>query len=266
MKNIVLVGAGKWGQNYIKTLAGFDVKLMVANRSNWKNLIDENPDGVIIATPPDSHIEIAKYSLSRDIPTMIEKPVCLSSQELEMLEEYNAAVLINHIHLFSQAFQNMKWVVGQIDKIFSLGYGPGPIRDYSSLWDYGCHDIAMILYMAEDVPNAIKIEPIKTLTGELFNIQMFFDEFESESLVGNGGAHPIRKFKIHGDGLVYTYDDKLRPEYHSPPLANALDIFINAIGGQDDNRLGLDLAINVTKILEIGQNNLNKRVSINIAT
>ena len=104
MKNIVLVGGnGKWGQNYISTLKYFqDINLQVATRENWKQLIDKNPDGVIVATPPDSHIEIASYSLSKNIATMIEKPLALSLQEAETLKQFTAPILVNHIQLFTK--------------------------------------------------------------------------------------------------------------------------------------------------------------------
>lgn len=268
MKNIVLIGAGKWGKNYITTLASFEgINLSVATRDTWKQLIDGKPDGVIIATPPSSHIEIASYALERNIATMIEKPLCLSSQELSSIQA-TAPVLVNHIHLFATAFHSLKVATQdiKIEKIFSLGYNNGPHREYSSLWDYGSHDIAMVLYLAKQNPHKINTELVKTVRGDLFNVTMYFDKFESESLVGNGGAHPIRKFKIHGEGLKYIYDDKIRPAHHAPPLTNALNVFIKAIDGVEDDRLGLDLAIKVTKILELCQNNLNKSISINIAT
>ena len=112
MKTIVLIGAGKWGQKYISTMATIpDVKLVVADRSNWKRAVDEHPDGVIVCTPPESHVEIADYAMSRGMPAMIEKPLSLSLVEAEQLKKYQVPVLVNHVHLFSDAYQNIKKLV-----------------------------------------------------------------------------------------------------------------------------------------------------------
>lgn len=260
--NILLIGNGKWAQNYISTLSLFpNINLSIANRNNWKELINNNPNGVIVCTPPDSHIEIAEYSLLKQIPTMIEKPLSLSLHQAERLQQYKSVILVNHIHLFSTAYQNLKKLINpnKIDRIVSLGFNKGPIRSYSSLWDYGCHDLSMILDLSNQIPNDIKIEKIITETGELFNIKLQFKTFETESLVGNGGLKPIRKFKIISDGLILIYDDNLRPSNHVAPLTNALNVFIDSISNKYDYRLGLDLSLKIIKILDYCQKELDSR-------
>jgi hypothetical protein len=260
MKNLLLIGNGKWGQKYISTLSAFpNVKLQVATRSNWKSLVDERPDGVMVCTPPESHVELAAYSLEKDIPTMIEKPLSLSVAEASILQKFSAPILVNHIHLFSTAYQNLQRMIKPhtIDKIVSLGYNNGPIRSYSSLWDYGCHDLSMILDLTRTFPFGIQANQISTDTGSLFNIKLDFVTFSAESLVGNGGQKPVRKLKVECGGLKIAYDDKMRSPNHSPPLTNALNTFIRAIDGEKDYRLGLDLSIKVIKILESCHNLLN---------
>ncbi len=112
--NILLIGKGAWGKNYIKTIDSFfpKIKLTVADRTNWKQLIDKGPAGVIIATPPDSHIEIAKHALRENILCLIEKPLALSLNEAKELEQYsNVPILIGHIYLFSNWFQKIKNII-----------------------------------------------------------------------------------------------------------------------------------------------------------
>lgn len=250
---LLLVGNGKWAQNYISTLVGLsDVQLKIANRDSWKSLIDEYPDGVIVCTPPSSHIEIAEYSLQRNIPTMIEKPLSLSYQEASTLKQYRAPVLVNHIHLFSTAYQHLKSVITpqRINSIVSLGFNKGPVREYSGLWDYGCHDLSMILDLMNGCPSTISASEVRTKHGSLFNIKLKFGQTETESLVGNGGEKRVRKLKVEYDGLKLVYDDKLRPSTHGLPLANALKVFLASINGGSDSRLGVGLALDVLKILE----------------
>lgn len=252
---LLLVGAGNWGQKYISTLSKYsNIKLEIANRNNWKQLIDSRPDGVMICTPPSSHIEIAEFALERNIPTMIEKPLSLSLEEAHKLKKYeHIPILVNHIHLFSETYNLLKYKADAIDRIVSLGFNNGPIRDYSSLWDYGPHDISMIMDLMEPMdwlPDQVNATQIETKNGFLFDIKMKFKNIETESLVGNGGVHPVRKLKIESGGLQIIYDGKAIQKDRFSPLENALQVFMGAIHGTDDRRLGLDLSFRVLNVLE----------------
>lgn len=268
MKNIVIVGKGSWGKKIIDTLQ-YDLQIIptIATRDNWKDLIDKKPEGVIIATPPSSHIEIAEFSLSRQIPTFIEKPLALTLSEAQKLSKYkDVPILVNHIHLFSEQFSNLVNIIHAsnqpIDQIASIGCNNGAFRDYSSLFDYGCHDIAMILYLVGyyskmKLPN-INIEQVKTDIGELYKIDLIFDNFTSQSLIGNGAKHKIRKFKVICNGISVIYNDVKNRDKNSP-LYHALNTFLYSIdNGIHDDRLGVDLSIQTIKILENCQALLKK--------
>lgn len=246
---LLLIGSGVWGKNYIKTLEDFNVNLTVANRHNWKQLIDENPDGVIVCTPPQSHIEIASYSLEKDIPTMIEKPLSLSLSEAMELEKFSAPILVNHIHLFSKQYQYIKNVIdiNSIKSISSAGFNTGPYRDYSSLWDYGPHDLSMILDLLNKDPKSVYINKYPYLNGEIYSIELLFDKLKTISIVGNGGLFKQRKLSIDSYPR-YVYDDSIPSS--SKPLSNALEVFMDVINGIDDYRLGLKLSFRIIKILE----------------
>jgi Oxidoreductase family, NAD-binding Rossmann fold len=259
MKNIVLVGSGKWGKNYISTISAMPhIKLIVATRDNWKQLIDDKPDGVIVCTPPESHIQIATWALEREIPVMIEKPLSLSRTEANALLKFNSPILVNHIHLFSKAYQDMRQIISErsIDRILSMNFNNGPIRTYSSLWDYGCHDIAMVLDLVKNDPNIISAQEVLNDRGSLFSIKLQFDTFNAESLIGNGGHKLVRQFKVETDGLKLTYEDLKRPPSHPMPLTSAINVFLDSLDGKPDYRLGLDLSLRVMRVLETCQNRI----------
>src|SRR5271157_4365663 len=126
--SILLVGTGHWGKVYMETFAKYFPReqLEIGTRQNWKSKIDERPDGVIVCTPPNSHVEIALHALQQDIPVMIEKPLALSLKDCERLQGFKACILVNHIHLFSQGYQHLKRILGseEIDSIETFGLGP----------------------------------------------------------------------------------------------------------------------------------------------
>lgn len=255
---LLLIGAGKWGTNYISTLSSFEnIELTVANKENWQHLIDQRPDGVIIATPPQSHIQIAEHAASYQIPIMLEKPAALSSAELQILNCYKPLILVNYIHLFSDAYE---WMIRSIDvdaitKISSHGYNMGPFRNYSSLWDYAPHDLAMILYLLKEYPTYLEIQKIAN-TNSLFSLEMIFNKCATYSMIGNGATSVCRDFIVEFNGMTLKYDDQVRPFSHAQPLNKALSIFIQSIQGHADNRMGLELSLQITKILECCDNKL----------
>jgi len=264
--NIVLVGSGKWGKNYISTIQSYfpNVNLIVANRDNWKDLIDKKPYGVIIATPPNSHIEIACHALMNDIPVMIEKPLSLSLKEAKVLNVFSAPILVNHIHLFSEGYEKIKRLVdvNDITAIKTCGYGQGLPRQYSSLWDYGPHDLAMILDIIGEMPDKIDV---KKLTGDMyalymeFIVNMDFGLIKTETILGSGANCKTRHIEIHSDGIILSYNDVNKPAHHKPALNTALEVFFKSIDGQLDPRLGLDLSFKILKILEDCDNLLIKK-------
>lgn len=254
MKKIVLIGAGKWGKNYISTIKTLPIQLEIASRHNWQSLVQNHPDGVIIATPPESHIDIAEYVMSRGIPTMIEKPLSLSLSEAQQLQKYSVPVLVNHIHLFSYGYQFIKEITKNksITAIRSIGLGSNSPRNYSTLWDYGPHDLSLILDLLQTMPVSVKVSK----KYDIFNIDLEFEHCKTQSTIGISNFGKTRLLQVECDGLCLCYDDLKRPNHHPSPLENAIQVFIQSIDGGEDNRIGLKLSMKVLQILEACQNNI----------
>lgn len=248
MFNIVIVGNGSWAQIYKSTVQKSfpNISLTTANRSNWKSLINNKPDAVIVCTPPSSHIEIAQYSLEKSIATMIEKPLSLSLKEAETLKQYSAPILVNHIHLFSKQYMQVKFDLNchKINYIRTTGQGDKPERkDYNDLWDYAPHDIAMILDLAGKYPKSIKCELISP---RKYGIVLEFDQFSSHSVVGFGVKR--RSLVVSSHYNILEYSDRFPS--NDLPLTNAIQVFVDSLGGKKDYRLGLDLSLNVLRVLD----------------
>jgi predicted dehydrogenase len=261
MKNLLLIGAGKWGSNYIHTAHNLpDVNLIVSHKDVWKDSLS-NIDGVIIATPSETHIRICEYIMSHHIPVLVEKPLAFSAKEISTIEKYHTPILVNYIQLFTRGYQTIKKVIDcdKITNIVTRGYNKGPIRNHSSMWDYGPHDLSMILDLTQKNPNQIQVEEIKNGQYSLFKILLHFDEFISTSLIGNGGDDGRhRNLSIESDGIKYVYDDTHMPKDHKPPLLNVLETFLQMIDGKKDYRMGLDLSIKITNILSYCQEHLDR--------
>jgi predicted dehydrogenase len=166
---LALVGAGRWGRNYIRTIASLDgVELVaVASRNaetaglappgcrlvgDWRDLTDAaDVEGVIVASPPGTHAEILIAALDREKAVLIEKPVVMSRRDATRirtaLDARPAIILVDHTHLFHPAFRALRREAashGPVRAIKSSAGNHGPYRrDVSVLWDWAPHDLAM---------------------------------------------------------------------------------------------------------------------------
>lgn len=287
---LALVGAGSWAKNYVRALENFsNVELVaMARRKNvrpdflpekctlhtdWQDFHRrgfENLDGIIVAT--DFPFTFVHDYLHSGIPVLAEKPVIIDNSFIESLELSTGAckgkLLVNYIHLFSDPFQELKKIVGdnKIIRICSSGFGPSKTREhFSPLWDYGPHDLSMILSLIQSYPTEIDIQTHnKTRAGHSFRINLRFGDIKTKSIVGNGTIVKSRYFSVtyekNGSEYSVTYDDmspgKLfldgkRIDYPSidAPLENSIESFLELIDGKNDPRHGVELTTKITKIL-----------------
>jgi hypothetical protein len=186
---------------------------------------------------------------------MIEKPLALSYQEATALQQYSTPILINHIHLFSEPYQTAKQAINPstLQWIQTCGGGDNPLRDYSDLWDWGAHDLAMILDLAQTMPLSVQCwEP----RPRWFQISLEFKTFSAWCGVGQTpNGEKIRSLSVSDHNITYECKNMLQSTFE-PPLINAIRVFLAAIHGRSDSRLGLDLSFKVLQILEKCQESL----------
>lgn len=144
---IAVAGAGLFGREHIRTLAGIDevtiagiadpgetarnavaaehgIALAVADVTE---LLDRAaPDGLVIATPGQTHVPIAMQALARGIPVLVEKPVAMNLAEADALIEAEKAstafVLPGHILRFSAGYREALAILrsGEIGDLVSV--------------------------------------------------------------------------------------------------------------------------------------------------
>ena len=140
-KKICVVGSGRWGRNHIKTLselgylagivesrsevrAECEVKYPgVKTFSSIKDAVHEDFDGFTVATPAETHFEIAGYIIKHKRPVLVEKPITLKVEEArrlkKMAEDNGVNLMVGHLLLFHPAIQKIKEMIedGKIGKL-----------------------------------------------------------------------------------------------------------------------------------------------------
>jgi predicted dehydrogenase len=201
-----LIGGGRWGRNYVKTIAALDGARLVrlgdpdaaawtvadgscATTADWREVAAaDDLDGVIIAAPPSWHARMVRAAVEAGRAVLVEKPLTLDAAEAADLGAFVAAhgglVMVDHIHLFNPAFRRLKALVGgsgPIREIHAVMGNHGPFRtDASVLWDWGAHGVAMCLDLlgtavSEVTAERLETRPIEGTTGEILDLHLRFN-------------------------------------------------------------------------------------------
>ena len=232
-----LIGVGKWGINYIKTIENIDkvnlkkiACLKPKNKlelfknyeltDNWREITESSDiDGVIIATPPKSHFEIAKEAIQNKKPIILEKPITLSSSHANLLINLalknKVLVKVNHVYLYHPIFRFLKNHISKrldLISIYTLSGNYGPFRkDVSSLWDWAPHDLSMCLDLIGEMPLKIDSKFTKKSETNNFNSNIninlrFKKNIYAELNIGNLMQFKERFLRLDFTNTSYIFD------------------------------------------------------------
>ena len=263
MIKLGLIGLGRWGGIYLKTVSEMSgVKILrAAGRAHQQHTLVEYPDveftddwgsicsdptldGIIVATSPQSHYEVTKLALDNGIPCIVEKPFTLSLAETIELQRIqlrsNVLCMVAYTHLFSPAYKHLKSRVYKssgIKKIYSEGFSSGPYRRaVPVLWDWGSHEISMCLDLLQMpvLSSTLSILYSNDLSEQekIYCLRMMFPQnIEATCLFGNAAEYKRRDFFVDCGDEHFLYDglsDGLSKSFHARDLSADSDIFKRA--------------------------------------
>lgn len=133
---LLVIGKGRWGETYAQTLKKLKIPFRQATR-DWHCFV---PDGIIIATPPESHFGIARVALGRKIPVLVEKPIALQASQAHELVSMGGIAFAGHTRLYSPAWREWRRPAKQVR---------ATVADW---WDWGPHAVAMAFDLGCETP------------------------------------------------------------------------------------------------------------------
>jgi len=216
MFRICLVGFGRWGKVYFETINRLDfctLDCIVLNKTSpsidqeigvpifhcLEDVIGTRKiDGFIIATPPATHLNLAKICLSSKLPVLVEKPYTMNFEQASQLTniaiENNVMCMVGYQHLFADNFLTLKKLVDFNSshlEVYSEGLSDGPFRSNVSVFrDWGSHEFAMAIDLFNEIPMSYAL---KKIVGEKENaakgvylMELFFSsDRKYTSIFGN---------------------------------------------------------------------------------
>lgn len=248
-----IAGTGPWGQAVSKAIGGLGFDCQPCDRhgafQDYDKLLDW-ADIIWIATRPGTNCDLAARSLKAGRPTVVEKPVAFTGQEVRKLvklsKDRQVPLIVDYIHLFCA---NLGLIAKPTESLDIEIGGNGPQRDYSDLWDYGSHAVAIALNHIQSplISATIGRSIIESSEHESGNhrIKMHFSGGQECDILTGNKFHQ-KTAKVKSQGLYMA-------EWNGRMWAYKLQTLISTIA-----RLHLrgeyftngDLAVEVTDLLE----------------
>lgn len=235
-----VVGAGAWGRNHVRTVAGLaeaelaavcDVDAKVRERAARQHpaaLVTGDlaallgaVDAVIVASPAATHATIARQAIEAGKPVLVEKPFALSVEDAEAVARLGAErkvpVLAGHLLVYHPAVDRLRELVrtGELGKLFYL-YGLrvnlGQVRkDENALWSFGPHDVSVALYLLGEQPVRVAAHGKSYLQPGIEDVVFLTMEFASGVLAHVQlswlDPHKERKLTVVGAKKMVVFDD-----------------------------------------------------------
>jgi len=236
---IGVIGGGYWGQNIIRACADLEVLAGVCDtdqgvRNRVKRdfpdvavheelatLLDDRIDAVIIASPAETHAELALAALAKRKHVYVEKPMAMSLEEGERMvaaaEAAKCQLFVGHVLLYHPAVRKIQALlaenaIGRVWHLRSRRLSLGKLRQRETVWwSFAPHDIALMLSVMGEEPmsaTASRAGWLSMRIPDLAYADFQFSQGRTAHIeVGWLDPHKSSRLDIFGTSGVLTFED-----------------------------------------------------------
>jgi predicted dehydrogenase len=240
---IAILGCGYWGKNLVRNFQALGAVAAVVDpspkgRETAKQLapdaaIHEHFDavlkdpaiqGVVIATPAETHADLVGRALLAGKDVLCEKPLALRYEDArhvhDLARKHGRILMVGHILEYHPAIAKLNELIldgklGKIRYIYSNRLNLGKVRrEENILWSFAPHDLAVILRLLGTMPFQV------SAAGGAYVQANIADVTVTQLLFDNGVAAHIfvswlnpfkeQRLVIVGSKKMATFDDVRR--------------------------------------------------------
>ena len=238
--NVALVGCGYWGKNLCRNFHAFGALSFVvdATENGQTTARSIAPDaqitdslddvlrndqvrGVALATPAETHAELAIQAMQAGKDVFVEKPMALTLEDAEKMkkvaEETGRILMVGHLLEFHPAVLKLVEMIasgelGKINYIYSNRLNFGKVRtEENALWSFAPHDVAVILRLMGQAPVEVSACGGSYLTNGVADTTMSNISFlnDSRAHIFVSWLHPFKEQRlvVVGDKKMATFND-----------------------------------------------------------
>jgi len=237
---IALVGCGYWGKNLCRnfhalgalysvvdsiengqsTARSLASNVQIANRLD-DVLGDHQIKGVVLATPAETHAELAIQSMRAGKDVFVEKPMALTLEDAKQMkdvaEESGRILMVGHLLEYHPAILKLREMIalgelGKINYIYSNRLNFGKVRtEENALWSFALHDVAVILRLIGLDPVEVSACGGSYLTNGIADTTMSNLKFSDDSRahIFVSWLHPFKEQRlvVVGDKKMAIFND-----------------------------------------------------------
>lgn len=237
------VGLGSWGQNHFRVFSnskdchlkiccdkskGALDKISVNSNdrlkltTDFEDIInDKEVEAVVIATPSETHAELAIKALSAGKHVFVEKPLALNIEDaktmLDLANKNKRVLMVGHLLLYHLAIRKLKsyideGILGDLRYMYSTRVNLGQVRaEENALWSLTAHDISVAIYLAGKIPTEVSVTGkcyIRDYVQDVVFVSLGFDNKMMAHIHASWlDPHKIRKFTVVGSKKMIVFDD-----------------------------------------------------------
>jgi predicted dehydrogenase len=179
-------------------------------------------DALVIATPPQTHAELALTAVREGKHVLVEKPLATSLMDAESLVEAarltNSVAMVGHTFQFSPPVRELRrrlasGELGQIYYIHSARLNLGLYRpDVDVVWDLAPHDISILNYLLDSYPSSVIAWGDALAFGDIHDLAYFRLEYTNPKVAGYAhlswlDPRKTRTVTVVGSEKMAVYDD-----------------------------------------------------------
>jgi predicted dehydrogenase len=149
--------------------------------ADWRTLLAQ-VDAVTIATPTESHLEIAEAFLERGVHVLVEKPMTPTTGEADRLlalaQARGVTLAVGHTERFNPAVAAVRPLVREprFIEVHRLGTFPDRSLDIDVVFDLMIHDLDLVLDIVGEEVTGIEAVGVPVLTPriDIANVRLRF--------------------------------------------------------------------------------------------
>jgi predicted dehydrogenase len=301
--SIGLIGYGYWGPNLARNIGASKtcrlaaiadpapLCLAAAGRThpgvtllpNGGDLIaDPYIDAVVVATPAQSHFELAMAALRAGKHVLVEKPLARTSdQALALIEESQRrglVLMVDHTYVFSPAIGKIAETVqsgglGDLQRWDSARLNLGLVRnDVNVVWDLAAHDFGILDHVLSAPPSALRATGVRPDGADAEHLAEVTLDFPGGLIahITVSWISPIkvRRTLITGSRGTLVYDDQRAdaltiheravPLDAAEPLSRAIDHFAGCVSRHERPMVDGEAGLRVIRLLEAADQSLRR--------
>jgi predicted dehydrogenase len=238
--SIAVIGCGYWGQNLVRNFqelgrlgavceASPDGRRRARELAPEAAILDRVEDvlddprweGVVVATPAETHAALVRRALLAGKDVFVEKPLALRLEDgmevVRLSQEHERILMVGHLLEYHPAVRALHALIregtfGRIRYLYSHRLNLGKVRrEENILWSFAPHDIAVILRLVGEEPFEVLATGGAYLQPNIADVtvtQMLFDNGVRAHLFVSW-LHPWKEQRlvVVGDRQMASFDD-----------------------------------------------------------